>query len=786
MRNNSLQICALGIGLLLFNSISYSNSVEPFVHEIDLSKSVLIASPNIKSPVRETVIRVLQEEIAQRSMLNLKVITTPVRSPLIALALVTDSDLNGTKVPQRSGDNLPEKKPEGFRIFLDKSGTDDILWLIGADERGILFAAGQFLRTANVSKNRILFNETDQVATAPVYPIRGHQLGYRNTANSWDAWTIEQYEKYIRELALFGSNCVENIPFQDGPPGPNMKVPRDEMNRAISNICNNYGLDYWVWTPSDADLSDQNKFNEEVKKHSEFYKSCPRLDGVFFPGGDPGNNHPKYVMPFLKELAAELKKYHPAAGVWISLQGFNEEEVDYFYQYLKENNPHWLAGVVCGPGSPDIADTRFRLPEKYMIRHYADITHTVRCQYPTLNWDQAFALTEGREVCNPQPFYYAKIHNRFAPFTNGFLSYSDGVHDDVNKVVWSQLAWDPEKDVRKVMVEYSRFFFGSTLSDSGADGILALERNWVGPVEENGAIETTFAFWQNLESKHPELKENWRWQQLVLRSYYDTYVKRRKIYEQDLEKKANLILEQAVATGSEKAMDDALAIVNMADTKPVSPDLRQKIVDYCDALFKSIGMQTSVKKYNASGAERGAILDFIDYPLNNRWWLADEFEKIRKLPSEKEKLDRIEVIRKWENPGPGSYYDNVSDLSKGPRVKTSVDDATDFAWWDNGMSRKRLSTQLFQNFPILNYADLDPNGRYLIRIAGYGDALLRIDGERIEPILYNKGLEEFKEFLVPRKLISDGKIEVTFDQPEESHLNWRQMSKVCDIWLLKR
>ena len=786
MRNKSLQICALGISIILFNSICYPTAAEPFVQEIDLSKSVLIASPNIKSPVRETVIRILQEEIAQRSMINLKVLTTPAKSPVIALVLVTDQDLNGIKIPHRTGENLPEKKTEGFRIFLDKSGANDILWLIGADERGILFAAGEFLRTASISRNKILFNEEDQIATSPAYPIRGHQLGYRNTANSWDAWNINQYEKYIRELALFGSNCIENIPFQDGPPGPNMKVPRDEMNRAISNICNNYGLDYWVWTPSDADLSDQNKFNEEIKKHSEFYKTCPRLDGVFFPGGDPGNNHPKYVMPFLKELAAELKEYHPAAGVWISLQGFNEEEVDYFYQYLKENNPDWLAGVVCGPGSPDIADTRFRLPEKYGIRHYPDLTHTVRCQYPALNWDQAFALTEGREVCNPQPFYYAKIHNRFAQFTNGFLSYSDGIHDDVNKVVWSQLAWDPEKDVRKVMVEYSRLFLGSTLSDAGADGILALERNWVGPVEENGGIETTFAFWQNLESKQPELKGNWRWQQLVMRAYYDTYVKRRKIYEQDLEKKSNLILGQAITIGSEKAMTDALAMVNLADKYHTAPELRQKIVDYCDALFKSIGMQTSVKKYNASGAERGAILDFIDYPLNNRWWLADEFEKIRKMPSEKEKLNRIEVIRKWENPGQGSYYDNVSDLSKGPRVKTTVDDATDFAWWDNGMSRKRLSTQLFQNFPILDYTDLDPNGRYMIRIAGYGEALLRIDGERIEPILYNKGLEEFKEFLVPRKLISDGKIEVTFDQPEESNLNWRQMSKVCDVWLIKR
>jgi hypothetical protein len=752
----------------------------------DLSKASIIASGKISPLVRETAIRILQEEVAQRTSINLQVRSTWGRTASIALATVNDIEIDGMKVPLRIGKNLPETRSEGFRICLEKSNGKAILWLIGADDRGVIFAIGHFLRTTDFSKNKISFNKINEIATSPVYPIRGHQLGYRNTANSWDAWTVSQYEKYIRELTLFGSNCIENIPFQDGPLGPNMKVPREEMNLKMSTICNNYGLDCWVWTPAGVDLSDESKFQDEVNKHSEFYKNCPRLDAVFFPGGDPGNNHPRFVMPFLKEIASELNKYHPGAGVWISLQGFSDEEVEYFFEYVRINNPDWLAGVVSGPGSPDMSATRFRMPEKYKHRHYADITHTVRCQYPVENWDQAYALTEGREVCNPQPFFYAKIHNRYAPITDGFLTYSDGVHDDVNKVVWNQLAWDPDKDVRQIIVEYSRFFFGSPVAEAVADGILALERNWVGPLEENGGVETTFAFWQNLESKHPELKGNWRWQQLVMRSYYDTYTRRRKIYEQNLEKEANKVLDIAGVIGSDKAMEGALALVNKADKELVSPELRQKIVDYCDALFKSIGLQTSVKKYNASGAERGAILDFIDYPLNNRWWLADEFDKIRKMPTEKEKLDRLEIICKWENPGNGSYYDNVSDISKGPRVKTRTDDATDVAWWDSGMSRKRLSTQLFQNCPVLEYPDLDPNGRYTVRISGYGDALLRVDGERIESTIYNKGLEEFKEFQLSRKYVSDGYIKVSFDQPEESHLNWRQYSKVCDIWLLKK
>ena len=96
--------------------------------------------------------------------------------------------------------------------------------------------------------------------------------------------------------------------------------------------------------------------------------------------------------------------------MWISLQGFNDEEMEYFYHYLETEQPDWLRGVVCGPGSPSIFETRSRLPQRYLLRHYPDITHCVRCQYPVLRWDQAFALTYGREPVNPQPEYYSAIH----------------------------------------------------------------------------------------------------------------------------------------------------------------------------------------------------------------------------------------------------------------------------------------------------------------------------------------------------------------------------------------
>jgi hypothetical protein len=231
-------------------------------------------------------------------------------------------------------------------------------------------------------------------------------------------------------------------------------------------------------------------------------------------------------------------------------------------------------------------------------------------------------------------------------------------------------------------------------------------------------------------------------------------------------------------------MEAAIEILKKAETEPVAQDLKQKVIQYCDDLFLSIGLQTSVPKYGAKGYERGAILDFIDYPLNNRWWLEDEFKKIGEMKSEQEKVARLDFIRNYENPGEGSFYDNISSADA-KHVLSETEDAIDFLWENDGFSRTRLSTQLFQFTPELEYNELDSNSDYLIRVAGYGEALLRANGERLKPTKYEKGFEQFKEFPLPKDLIKDGKLKITFDKPDEEHLNWRQQSRVTDVWVIK-
>ncbi|MBN4048496.1 hypothetical protein JYU17_00830, partial [Flavobacteriaceae bacterium AH-315-O20] len=257
------------------------------------------------------------------------------------------------------------------------------------------------------------------------------------------------------------------------------------------------------------------------------------------------------------------------------------------------------------------------------------------------------------------------------------------------------------------------------------------------------------------------------------------------IYEKNLEKEAYGILAKAEELGADKAMVDALNHTQKADREFVSQELKKRVFELGEDLFQSIGAQTSVKKYQARSAERGAVLDFIDYPLNNRWWLEDEFKKIHEFKSEQEKLDKLEFIRNYEFPSEGSFYDNISSVDA-KHVTSETDDAIDYLWENNGLSRKRLSTQLFQFTPELAYDKLDPNTDYLIRVSGYGEALLRANGERLKPTKYEKGFEQFKEFPLPKELIKDGKLIITFDTPDEEHLNWRKQSRVTDVWVLKQ
>jgi hypothetical protein len=689
---------------------------------------------------------------------------------------------------------------EGYRIRVANGGVT----VSGSDARGVLFGVGRLLRSLHMNKGAVTLDDGFAIQTAPKYSLRGHQLGYRPKTNSYDAWSVPVWDQYIRDLTIFGTNAIELIPprSDDDADSPHFPLPPMRMMTEMSRIANDYGLDVWIWYPAmDKDYSDPKTVEFALREWGEVFRQLPRVDAVFVPGGDPGHTQPKYLMALLEKETQVLRRYHPKAQMWVSPQSFDAAWMEEFIGILKKE-PAWLGGVVFGPQvRVSLPKLREMVPKRYPIRHYPDITHSRQCQYPVPDWDTAYAVTEAREGINPRPMDQARIFRLLQPYTVGFLTYSEGCNDDVNKFIWSALGWDPEANVTDVLREFSRYFIGERYADSFAQGLLALERNWRGPLATNGGVYSTLAQFQAMErAASPDDLHNWRFQQALYRAYYDAYTRSRLLHETALEDQAMAALRNARVTGAIAAMTRAEATLDGAVSPRVSEDWRARVFELAEALFESIRMQLSVPRYKAISVDRGANLDTIDFPLNNRVWLKQRFAELR-AADEGERLRAIEEIVNWTNPGPGGFYDDLGNLTRQPHLVRGVGFERDPAflesslvgfagrtvnrtsWWDHAES--------LNDAPLkMHYSGLDANARYKIRVVYAGDSptrkiRLEAGGVEVHPPMQKPSPMRPIEFDIPANAIRNGELDLSWYREPGAGGNGRGC-QVAEVWLIRK
>jgi len=777
--------------------------------QVDLGGAIVVVPDGLSGPEHKAV-RLLVDEVRKRSRLAWDVL---IRWPQDVAPVIVVS-------PARLADTVPGpfrqqvlalaagKEQDGFRIeTLESDSGAPVVMVVGNDARGVLFGVGRLLRELHMTAGRVSLPARLSVTAAPKYPLRGHQLGYRPKTNSYDAWDLAQWERYIRDLAVFGTNAIELIPprSDDASDSPHFPLPPLEMMAGMSQIAADYGLDVWIWYPAmDADYADPKTVEHALTEWGEVFRKLPRIDAVFVPGGDPGHTHPKVLMALLEKQADNLRRFHPGAKMWVSPQSFSQDWLDEFLGIL-HSEPAWLGGVVYGPqvrvGLPDL---RKAVPAKYPIRDYPDITHSLRCQYPVPDWDVAYSLTEGREVINPRPRDQSAIFHAFAPQTVGFITYSEGCNDDVNKIVWSALGWAPDADVLEILRQYGRYLvgLGPGEADGFAHGLFALEENWRGPLVTNGSVETTLAQFRTLEKRaRPEVLLNWRFQQALYRAYYDAYVRSRLIRETDLEDEALARLRAAGQLGSLAAIDQAERILARSVEKPVAADLRQRLFTLAEALFQSIRMQLSVPLYKAISVGRGATLDTIDAPLNNRHWLQNRFNQILKIESEDQRRREIEAIVNWTNPGPGGFYDDLGDPRRRTHLVTGYPYEKDPAFLHSPMtgfdqepawrrSWCRHGGALYDQPLRLRYTGLDQRAAYTVRVVYTGDMfqakLKLMAGDTIElhPFLVKPRNMTPLEFDAPRQATRTGVLDLSWYAEPGRGGNGRGC-QVSEVWLIR-
>jgi hypothetical protein len=310
----------------------------------------------------------------------------------------------------------------------------------------------------------------------------------------------------------------------------------------------------------------------------------------------------------------------------------------------------------------------------------------------------------------------------------------------------------------------------------------------------------------------PSDLKNWRFQQALFRAYYDGYIRRRLLFETDLESKAMDQLRSAETRGALQALAMAEATLDRGLQERVAEDWRTRIFELGDALFQSISMQLSVEKYRAIAVDRGASLDTLDFPLNNRPWLREQFAKIRKLGSEPERVKAIQEIIDWTNPGPGGFYDDLGNLGRAshlvrgpgfdedpgsmhsPRIDFEEDLVVDepdekpegarrVSWLDHAET-------LYDTPLEMHYTNLEPNIAYKIRVVYAGDnpkrkiRLETSDGIEVHPLITKPFPFKPLEFAIPQSATAKGELTLRWTGEPGLGGNGRGC-QVSEVWLLK-
>ncbi len=769
----------------------------------DLSTAVLVMAKGASGPEGKAR-DMLLDEVEKRSRVRWLVSNQLPESGRKGIILGRRSDLvrEFPLLAEKLNGSLPDK-PEGYHIITTESG---LVVVAGNDERGVLFGTGRLLRMMEYSKGKVTIAASVNLLSSPRFALRGHQLGYRPKTNSYDGWSVPEWEQYIRDLVVFGTNAIELIPpvSDDDPDSPHFPVDPMKMMIEMSRLAKEYGIECWVWYPAmEKDYSDKATETRAIKEWGDVLAQLPRVDAIFVPGGDPGHTAPKVLFSLLEKQTAQLKKLHPGAKMWMSPQGFTGNWMEEFYSLMKAE-PGWLEGIVFGPQHcVSLEELRAAIPNRYKMRFYPDITHSQWAQYPVSDWDFAYMATLNREPINPRPVDQTLIFRRLQPVAeHGFITYSEGCNDDVNKMIWSSLGWNPDENVTEILRDYASYFIDSQVREQFSQGLLSLEHNWRGALADNQGVDITLDQFREMEKKAtPAMLQNWRFQQGLYRAYYDATIRSRLLQETAQEKQALEYLRIAPVYGSLEALAKAATALAKPD-KPYAADTRSRVFELAEALFQSIHMQLSVSRYQAIAVRRGANLDLIDFPLSNAPWLIKQFSEIALIQNEQDRLRRIDNVLNRTNPGAGGFYDDLGKAGAQPHLVMGTSYPDDPASLKSPMSSMVVRrdhnspvasctyAETLHDFPLeMAYQNLDKNVRYRLRVVyapeGRTDIRL-IANETIEIHPFRPKDMNYapQEFDLPVEATKSGTLRLRWNRPAGLGGSGRGV-QVSEVWLMR-
>jgi hypothetical protein len=526
------------------------------ISEVGSTRLVRVVLPLKPNDLLERIVNVFVRQVQEHC--EAKVITTDDSPHAIELALA------------------PGIGAEGFRIEVRPGGG---VRIVGNDERGLLYGTGKFLRTSRYDQGGFTPG-TGRGTSVPQKPVRGIYFA-THFHNYYHEAPVEEIGRYVEDLALWGFN--ELVIWYDAHHFNGVEDPKAVEFRkrlhAILAAAKRIGMDVSLLVIG-----------------NEAYGNSP-AELRATPGAGRGGYYPcavcpskpegmKYILQLLGEQfdwAADLKP----RSVWIwpydqggcgcaeckpwGSKGFMKcvEEIG---KLARQKMPGtkillstWymdkaeLAGVLKQLGErKDLVDGLVN--EDNILPGAAGLggmdqqpgaTAPVLRQdlpvvgFPEISMHETFPW--GGFGATPLTGRAQGQWNAQKKNIDGAFPYSEGIYEDITKIVYSQFYWSDQAAAETVK-EYIAFEFSPDVVADVAGVIKTLEQNhhmrwWPGlhdgvPLEMNwlpsrGAkpqadpgAEEAYATMQRIDGLlTPQAKKAWRWRQLYLRALLDSELK---------------------------------------------------------------------------------------------------------------------------------------------------------------------------------------------------------------------------------------------------------------------
>jgi hypothetical protein len=498
-------------------------------------KSVHLVLPPQPSPVVENIARVLIRQIESRC--DAKVVRQG-QSPL-TVELVVEPGIGA----------------EGFKIADGAPGT---IRIVGNDARGLLYGVGKLLHTSKYDNQRFTPG-TWRGVSVPKMPVRGMYLA-THFHNYHQVAPVEDLQRYMEELSLWGTNSfliwfgMEEF---NGINDPKAQTHLARL-RAMLSIAKGLGLnavlgcicnDGYKNSPAElrADGSTVDHVGYRTKMGPAIYnlgnELCPSKPGVpemelgfcqerfdafkqigidlwiIWPYDNGGCTCPKCspwgangFLRMAEPIARAYRRAFPNGKVILGTWYFDRwgiGEWDGITAKFKANKPDWVDYIM--------ADNFEEYPRYPLDKG-------VPGGFPLLNFPDISMYGQdpwGGYGANPHPGRLQQRWDETKQKLSGGFPYSEGIYEDINKVICTQFYWNPDQPAIETVRQYAAYEFSPEVADDVTSAVKLFEKNHFRNQIGESAVEACRMIEQADAKLTPQARRSWRWRLFCIRAAID-------------------------------------------------------------------------------------------------------------------------------------------------------------------------------------------------------------------------------------------------------------------------